>query len=448
VVWDYEVRAVGAPVDSLDVEARFAPGSGDELSIDEDALPFVREVQIAAGTGWQDVARTGSSWVTPCRASGCRVRYRLALREAAEKLDDVETAVASGDVVTAPPSTWLLHPDATQPGRFRAHVSTPAGVSFAAATHPSPTAPGAIEAPISTLESTSFAVFGAFHAATITRTGARVDVAIAPRDLPLTDDDVTTWVGRAVDAIAGYYGRFPVEHVLVVVQRGKPGSPARGVTLGDGGPGVLVRTPDGPTPDAVRALVRDDWVMTHELLHTTLPSLSHDHVWLSEGIPSYVEPFARVRAGQAAVGKVWRDLLDGLPQGLPEKGDEGLDKTHTWGRTYWGGALFCLVADVTLRERTGGTRSLDDALRAIVATGDDVEAHWDIERIMEVGDRGTGTTVLHDLYRQLALAPGAVDLPSLWSRLGIRADPHDPAGVLFDDTAPRTAIRRAMTAKP
>jgi hypothetical protein len=197
------------------------------------------------------------------------------------------------------------------------------------------------------------------------------------------------------------------------------------------------------TPEAMRDAVSDDWVMTHELLHVTLPTLPRDQVWLSEGIPSYVEPFARTRAGQVSASRVWRDLLDGLPQGLPEAGDEGLDRTHTWGRTYWGGALFCLVADVTIREKTAGARSLDDALRAIVATGADVETRWDAAQVLEVGDRATGTTVLHDVYRSLALGPGSTDLPAMWARLGVR---KDGAGVAFDEGAPLAGIRRAMSA--
>jgi hypothetical protein len=442
VVWDYQVRAVGAPVESLEVDVRLQPGSGDELGIDDDALPFVRDVQVASGSSWSTVEPRGSTWTAPCHAVGCRVRYRFALREAATKLDDVENAVASGDVITAPPSTWLLHPAAPQPGRFRFQVDTPPGVRFVAATHPSPVAHGTFEAPTDTLESTSFAVFGDFHTSVVTRGSARVDIAIAPHGMALTDAEVTAWVERAVDAIAAYYGRFAVDRTLVVVQAGKAGSPARGVTVGDGGPGLLVRTPGAATPEALRDAIRDDWVMTHELLHVTLPSLSQDHVWLSEGIPSYVEPFARARVGQVTAAKVWRDLLDGLPQGLPEVGDEGLEKTHTWGRTYWGGALFCLVADVTVREKTAGARSLDDALRAIVATGADVEAHWDIAQVLDVGDRATGTTVLHDLYARLAVAPGTVDLPALWARLGIRPD---GTGVAFDEGAPLASIRRAMT---
>lgn len=437
------MKTAGVPVEALDVEARFEAGGDSTLGIDDDALPYVSGVEVAAGSSWQPVRRAGSTWTVPC-AAGCRVRYRIALREAATRLDDDETAIASGDVLAAPPSTWLMHPEA-RPGRFRFRVETPPGVRFVAGTRPSPTAPGAYEALTGTLDSTSVAVFGGFHALSVTRGDASLEIALAPQGVPLSDAEVTEWVSRAVDAIAVYYGRFPVTRTLVVVWAGRPGSPTRGVTLGDGGPGVFVRAPSGATPEAVRAAVHDDWVMTHELLHVTLPSLAHAQVWLSEGIPSYVEPLARARAGQLAPEKLWRDLVDGLPQGLPEAGDEGLDRTHTWGRTYWGGALFCLEADVTIREKTGGARSLDDALRAIVATGADVEVHWDIDQVLDVGDRATGTTVLHDLYKSLALAPGTVDLPALWARLGIRSEGSAGPGVTFDESAPLASLRRAMT---
>ena len=113
------------------------------------------------------------------------------------------------------------------------------------------------------------------------------------------------------------------------------------------------------------------------------------------------------------------------------------------GSNLLGGALFCLVADVTIREKTAGARSLDDALRAIVASGVDVETRWDPAQVLDVGDRATGTTVLHDVYRSLALAPATTDLPAMWARLGIR---KDGAGVAFDEQAPLAAIRRAMTA--
>ncbi|MGO9836169.1 MAG: hypothetical protein ACLP1X_18365 [Polyangiaceae bacterium] len=149
-----------------------------------------------------------------------------------------------------------------------------------------------------------------------------------------------------------------------------------------------------------------------------------------------------MRAGVIAPEKFWGDLVEGLPQGLPQKGDEGLEQTHTWGRTYWGGALFCLVADVAIRERTSGARSLDDVVSAAVSPGADVETQWDIERLIGVGDRATGTTVLRDLYGTMGLAPGSVDLPGLWSRLGVRSS---GGAVAFDDAAPLAWVRRGIT---
>jgi hypothetical protein len=209
----------------------------------------------------------------------------------------------------------------------------------------------------------------------------------------------------------------------------RPGNPTRGVTLGDGGPAVLVRAGDGVTA----ATTRDDWVMTHELLHVVMPSLSREHVWLSEGIPSYVEPIVRVRAGTLAPEKLWRISSRGCRRACRRAGDEGLEKTHTWGRTYWGGSLYCLVADVRIREETRNARSLDDVLRAVVASGADVEVHWDVTRLLDVGDAATGTTVLHDVYRDHGAGSrhGRPPGPVVTARREGRADT-----VTFDDAAP------------
>ena len=96
----------------------------------------------------------------------------------------------------------------------------------------------------------------------------------------------------------------------------------------------------------------DDWVLTHEMVHLAFPSVPEEHHWIEEGSATYIEPIARARAGDLTPEKVWGDLVDGLPQGLPQPGDRGLDFTPTWGRTYWGGALFCLLADIEIRKRT------------------------------------------------------------------------------------------------
>jgi hypothetical protein len=291
----------------------------------------------------------------------------------------------------------------------------------------------------SVLDDASFSAFGPLHVAEVPAGDGTVLLGIAPEGLALTDAQTETWVSASAGAVAHYYeGHLPARHTLVLIIKGS-GDNTRGETLGGGGPAVLVRASDLVNPNTTR----DDWVLTHELFHANFPDVGREHAWLSEGLATYLEPVARARVGLISELKFWRDLIDGLPQGLPEAGDQGLEHTRTWGRTYWGGALFCLVVDVTLREKTGNRRSLDDVLRAIGKTGATDDVYWDIRRVLDTGDRVTGTTVLHDLYEQLAEKPGNVELSNLFARLGVRAEGD---AVVFDDSAPLATIRRSITA--
>jgi predicted metalloprotease with PDZ domain len=123
-----------------------------------------------------------------------------------------------------------------------------------------------------------------------------------------------------------------------------------------------------------------------------------------------------------------------------------MDRTHTWGRTYWGGALFCLVADVQVRRETGNRKGLQDALRAIVAEGGTIDHEWNLERALEIGDRATGTHVLMNMYAAWKGSPSPVDLPKLWSELGIRSNASE--GIEFVTSAPLAAVREAITRAP
>src|ERR1700678_1448293 len=158
--------------------------------------------------------------------------------------------------------------------------------------------------------------------------------------------------------------------------------------------------------DVTKADLEEDWTMTHELVHMALSSLPDESHWLEEGIATYVEPLARVQAGQLPVEQVWAGMVRGMPQGEPQPGDKGLDQTHTWGRTYWGGAMFCLVADVQIRKATGNRKGLQDALQAIMAAQGTIDTEWPVQRVLETGDDATETTVLVDLYRKWKDGPG------------------------------------------
>jgi hypothetical protein len=139
---------------------------------------------------------------------------------------------------------------------------------------------------------------------------------------------------------------------------------------------------------------------------------------------------------------MWADLIRDMPKGQPQAGDEGLDHTHTWGRTYWGGALFCFDADVEIRHQTQNKKGLQDALRGILDAGGNITNDWELTRALKVGDQATGTTVLTDLYNQMKDKPVSVDLQEKWNQLGIE---WDGSAVHLRDDAPEAAIRRAIT---
>jgi hypothetical protein len=162
---------------------------------------------------------------------------------------------------------------------------------------------------------------------------------------------------------------------------------------------------------------------------------------MEEGLATYVEPIARVRIGNLRAQQVWSDLVRDLPQGLPEPGDRGLDFTPTWARTYWGGALFCFLADVEIRRRTSNAHGLEDGLRAILEAGGSIEHDWELERALRIGDQATGVPVLKNLYDKMRADPSPVDLETLWKELGIE---RQGRSVRFDDDAPLAAIRKAI----
>lgn len=271
-----------------------------------------------------------------------------------------------------------------------------------------------------------------------------IQVDFAPGNLDLPQSAFVDWVRTAAGSVATYYGRFPVprDRILIVPLPDRAGV-LSGTTWGDveGVPAFSrMRVGQHTTPAQLAA----DWMMTHELVHTAFPSQTDAHHWIEEGIAVYVEPIARVQNGQLTPGKIWSDMVRDMPKGDPQPGDQGLDRTPTWGRTYWGGAQFCLLADVTIREQTHNRYGLQDALRAIDGRGNIAES-WPLEKALRIGDAATGTHVLMDIYRRMADAPVPVDLDALWKKLGIV---QTPDGIRFDDSAPEAAIRLAITRTP
>jgi hypothetical protein len=429
----YRVVASGGARE-LSVEARIPafPDRDGELSVDGGAEPFVREVVMLSAEGTVPIERRGDSWFAPgCAARGCRIRYRFALREAAAARDDEDVAAVYEEIVESPPGAWLLRPLRVPDGATaELSVSTPEGLRFVAGLPRGPLSASA-------LGSLPYAAFGDLRVEQLRLEGGSLTVALAKAERRQSEEELLGWIRDSAALISRYFGGFPADGALLLVLPAS-GHQIHGRCRGTGGASILFFL--GTEVDLAEA--RRSWELVHELVHLGFPSLPRTHLWAEEGLATYVEPVARVRVGELSAEKVWGDLLRGLPQGLPRPGDEGLDRTHTWGRTYWGGALFWLLADVEIRERTGNRLGLEHALRAVVAHGGSIAERWPLPRALEVGDRAVGTKVLEELYAKMGSAPVDVDLDGLFRRLGVALRGK---AVEFDDRAPLTHIRRGIT---
>jgi hypothetical protein len=271
---------------------------------------------------------------------------------------------------------------------------------------------------------------------------AVLQVDFAAGDLDLPSDAILGHVKAAASAVTAYYGGFPVARARLLLV---PVAGRRGIMQGTTWPGMngfegFTRIRIGQ--HTTTSDLAEDWMTTHELVHMAFPTLPDDQHWMEEGLATYVEPIARVATGELEARQVWRDMVRGMPKGEPGDGDLGLDRTHTWGRTYWGGALFCLVADVTIRRETENRKSLQDALRAVVAQGGTIDHEWALDKALAIGDRATGTHVLTRMYGEWKDKPVPVDLMKLWGELGIHWTPGGP--IEFVASAPLARIRESI----
>lgn len=282
-----------------------------------------------------------------------------------------------------------------------------------------------------------YAAFDRLPKTEIAVEGGAVQLAFAPGRIALPHDVIIAWVKRSAKAVSTYYGRFPVKttRLLIVPVRGS--RVQGGTTWGYRGGAIRITLGSDANEDDLRR----DWIMAHEMVHLALPDMNERYNWLSEGLAVYIEPIARVHIGDLPEKGVWHAMMRDMPTGLPRAGDRGLDNTSSWGRTYWGGALFCLMADIDIRTRTHNRFGLQDAVRGILDAGGNHEHGWPILRVLSTADAAIGLNVFMKLHDDYGNKPGIVDLDGIWRSLGVRSE---GGTVAFDDNAPFAATRIAI----
>ena len=268
--------------------------------------------------------------------------------------------------------------------------------------------------------------------------GGEIEVVFADGAPGLDRAPVMAWIRGSAEAAIAYFGRFPVARVGLLVIADDGDRIGGGTTFGHAGSAIRIHVGRGAGADAFTR----DWKLVHEMVHLALPRVvpQESANWMMEGSATYVEPIARVLAGHLSETAVWSDSLDGMPKGQPGSNDGGLDHHPGWGRSYWGGATFWLMADVQIREKTGNRLGLIDALRGVNRESGGNGVEWTERQVVEAGDRATGTHVLSELYDHMKDEPVTVDLDALFARLGVGREG-------FDEHAPEAALRRAIVGR-
>lgn len=133
---------------------------------------------------------------------------------------------------------------------------------------------------------------------------ATIEVSFVSGDLDLSRSALLDWIHAAASALTVYYGRFPVSSAMIQVS---PADAKAGVmnAVTYGGPARTTITVGQHTSGAQ---LKDDWTMTHELVHMAFPSVRRRHHWIEEGLATYVEPVARAQAGflrSEKTGSTW-----------------------------------------------------------------------------------------------------------------------------------------------
>lgn len=434
----FDVSA-GPRAAELVIQATIPPGRDGELCVQEGYGAFVADVRIGP-RGKQHPALLQGDCLSPaeCEKNGCLLSYRFALAEAASRRRSRSHAFEHEGALLAPPGTWLLSPVSPRVGTlYRLNVRTPPELLFVNGAYPDRHDPGVFEGFASDLMDGPYAGFGAFQTSRVESVKGVVELAISPGERAVTNEALTAWVQAAAANVSAYFGRYPVPRALLIVLVGGRRGVGYGSGMGFGGASVMISVGKTATPDDLK----NDWVLTHEMSHLAMPNLRRDHRWLEEGMATYVELVARARTGAIPVEVLWRDLMNGLPNGAGAVAQGGLDGGGGWAGTYWGGALYWFLVDVAIREQTKNAKGLEHALRGIMAEGTIAEA-WRVERMLSTGDAATGTQALREWYTRLGKGAYTVDLPALWARLGVS---RRGGSVAFDEQAPLASLRRAIS---
>jgi M61 glycyl aminopeptidase len=410
---------------SMAVDARFS------FSVDT-----VNAKSHDAGEYLADVRDCGSAKLIRLRnqrmmlpAGGIRCMSYTVDLQAVARSTDPDRLLADGNIVVSP-SLWLWRPALAAGESIDVRFDLPQGMQVAVPWPRDAREANAFRLASSPESSSAPAVFGRFDYREIDVPGATLRVSV-PRTRSDTDDRVDSesifeWLRRTATDVSLAYGRFPNPSPQVVVlpvddSRRSASAVPYGRVVRDGGEAIeLYVDRDQPLEAYLR-----DWTATHEFSHLMLPYVAPAHRWVSEGFAQYYQNVLLARSGTYDPLEAWQELYDGLERGRQSRPELSPNEATARGmhngrmKIYWSGAAIALMADVTLRERSGGTQTLDDVLERLQFCCLPSARSWSGPELFETLDSLAGTPVFMPLYRRYADTAGFPDTRPVFERLGL-----------------------------
>lgn len=242
--------------------------------------------------------------------------------------------------------------------------------------------------------------------------------------------EIFEWLRSASSNVSLAYGRFPnpSPRIVIIPAKSRWWSGNKPVPFGrvtrDGEEKVeLYVNADRPIEEFYR-----DWTATHEFSHLMLPYLGERHRWISEGFASYYQNVLMSRAGHYTAREAWQKLYAGFERGRVSRPDLSLNEAASAGirqarmKIYWSGAAIAMLADIELRERSGGRESLDVALDRLQHCCLPSRRTWSGPELFTKLDTLIDGAVFMPLYRRYANESGFPEFQQTLERLGIGTD--------------------------
>lgn len=404
------------------VEARFSHPVGRVTARSRNAAKFLLDIR---GCGDDQQIRTRNRrLLLPERGISC-MNYTVDLQRAAKEHRYGKMLAPENIIVS--PSYWMWRPGLPAGTAIEIEFRLPDNVQVSV-----PWRQVDPDKPVYRLSKSpesayAPAVFGGFDYRELEVPGATLRVALLRGADDMDNDSIVRWINATATDVSLAYGRFPnPSPQVVVIPVGSGRSNRRsavpfGRVIRDGGESVELQVDQTQSLEALLG----DWTATHEFSHLMLPYVDRKHRWISEGFAQYYQNVLLTRSGAYDDLYAWQKIYDGYERGRRSRPELSPNEATAGGvrsalmKVYWSGAAIALLADVQLRERSGGEESLDDILDKFQACCLPSDRVWSGPELFAQFDELASSPVFTPLFLRYADTVGFPDTSDVFERLGL-----------------------------